>query len=131
MSTANLYATQTPNTHSARASTLQNFMSMFSIQNSQLMQFPGALQTSFPYSPPPQGMGAPYTFSQQTRAHMNFRPDWATKLIETVNAMSKELGKLNTIEKKKTLSGVQTSVQNQMSRSWMVSLKTVKSHATF
>ena len=82
------------------------------------MQFPGALQTSFPYSPPPQGMGAPYTFSQQTRALMNFRPDWATKLIETVNAMSKELGKLNTIEKKnkKTLSGIQTSVQNLESK---------------
>ena len=64
------------------------------------MQFPGVMQTSFPYSPPPQGMGSPFNFNQQAQAQaqMNFRPNWATEMIETVKAMSKELGKLNTIE---------------------------------
>ena len=105
----NINVTQTPNTHSTEDSTLQNFMSMSSpslqnaqplqLQNSQPMQFPGAMQTSFPYSPPPQGMGAPFNFNQQAQAQMNFRPDWATEMIETVKAMSKELGKLSTIEK--------------------------------
>ena len=41
---------------------------------------------------------------------MNFKPDWANEMIESMKAMGKELGKLSIIEK--TLTGIKTSVQN-------------------
>ena len=101
VSTANFNASQSPNTHSIGASMLQNFMSNSSLQTPQPMQFPGAMQTLFPYSPPPQGMGSPFNLNQQAQAQaqMNFRPDWTTEMIETVKAMSKELEKLSTMGK--------------------------------
>ena len=95
----------------------QNFMSMSSLQNPQPMQFQAPMQTGYPYSPPPPpvpGMGTPYNFNQQAQAQMNVKPDWATEMIDTVKAMSKELGKLSTIEK--TLSGIKISVQNLESK---------------
>ena len=104
-----------------RVAHLKNFMNTSSLQNSQPMQFQAPMQapmkTGYPYSPPPppiQGIHMPYNFSQQAQAQMNVKPDWATEMIDTVKAMSKELSKLSTTEK--TLSGIKISVQNLESK---------------
>ena len=109
VSTANV-VTQPGSIHSVNMSTLQN---------PQPMQFQSSVQPSFTYSPPPpplQGMGTPYNFSQQApvQVQMNAKPEWATEMIDTVKAMSKELGKLSVIEK--TLNGIKVSVQNLESK---------------
>ena len=87
-----------------------NMASFQNPQNPQPMQMQGNMQPpmTFPYSPPPQGMGAPMNFGSQMQS--NYKPEWANELINSVNQMGKELGKLNSIEK--TLSSIKLTVTN-------------------
>lgn len=80
-----------------------NMASFQSPQNPQPMQMQGNMQPpmTFTYAPSPQGMGAPMNFGPQMQS--NYKPKWANGLINSVNQMEKELGKLNSIEKKLSL----------------------------
>ena len=98
-------------------------MSQFPAANPTTMQMAGMQVPSnmmYPYFPPPvqgtggagAGGGSPMVMSMGPQPM--YKPDWATELISEVKQMSKELGKLSTIEK--TLASISTKINSLESK---------------
>lgn len=79
---------------------------MSQFQNPQPMQVAG-MQGAW-YSPPPQGDGP--AMGMGVGQVMNYKPDWAVELIESVKQVKTELGKLGGIEK--SLSNITLQISN-------------------
>ena len=69
----------------------------------QPMSFPGNMQSPLQTQPqqPQQPMMFQYSPSQQSNPQMNFnfKPIWATEILDNMKEMKKELSKLGRIEK--------------------------------
>ena len=107
----------TPNTQSSASELVYHSightpLNISQFQNPQPMQLLGmqGMQSNmmFPYSPPAQGAGAPMGMSMGQPP--NYKPEWATELIENVKQMGKDLSKLNSIEK--TLSSISLKINS-------------------
>lgn len=79
---------------------------MSQFQNPQPMQVAG-MQGAW-YSPPPQGPGP--TMGMGVGQSMNYKPEWAVELIESMKQVKTELGKLGGIEK--SLSNITLQISN-------------------
>ena len=101
------FSTQTLNTNfSFGVSNMAQFQSSQPMQTQQQPMPVAGMAPAGWYSPPPQlqgsgpGPGPPVVMGQA----MNYKPDWASELIDSVKQMQSELGKLSGIEK--SLSGI-------------------------